>query len=67
MDELDWNDFCVPINEDEIEYIDTILKSISDVEYNRLLENGRKVYEEYFSLEGIFKNIVKRLCNYGYG
>jgi hypothetical protein len=61
MDELDWNDFCVPVNEDEIEDIDTILKSISDVEYNRLLENGRKVYKEYFSLEGMFRNIVKRI------
>jgi hypothetical protein len=60
-DELDWNDFCVPINEDEIEDIDTILKSIDDAEYNKLLENGRTVYEEYFSLEGLFKNIVKRI------
>lgn len=60
-DELDWNDFCVPVNEDEIEDIDTILKSISDVEYNKLLENGKKVYQEYFTLEGMFKNIVKRI------
>ena len=59
--EIDWNDFCVPINGDEIEDIDTILKSISDVEYNDLLENGRRVYEEYFTLEGMFKNIVKQL------
>ena len=61
MDELDWNDFCVPVNEDEIEDIDTILKSIDDVQYNKLLENGRKVYEEYFTLEGLFKNIIKRI------
>jgi len=60
-DELDWNDFCVPINEDEIEDIDTILKSIDDVEYSRLLENGKKVYEDYFTLEGLFKNILKRI------
>jgi len=60
-DELDWNDFCVPINEDEIEDIDTILKSIDDVEYNILLQNGRMVYEKYFSLEGMYKNIVKRI------
>ena len=60
-DELDWNDFCVPINEDEIEDIDTILKSIDDVEYNILLQNGRMVYEKYFSLEGMFKNIIKRI------
>ena len=60
-DELDWNDFCVPVNEDEIEDIDAILKSISDVEYNELLENGRRIYEEYFTLEGMFKNIIKRI------
>ena len=24
MDELDWNDFCVPVNADEIEEIDEI-------------------------------------------
>lgn len=61
MDELDWNDFCVPINEDEIEEIDEILKLIDDDKYHQLLENGRKVYDEYFSLEGMFKNIIKRL------
>lgn len=60
-DQLDWNDFCVPVNEDEIEEIDDILKSISDVEYSKLLENGKKVYEEYFTLEAMFKNIIKRL------
>ncbi len=61
MDELDWNDFCVPINEDEIDQIDDILKSISDVEYNKLLENGKKIYSKYFSLEGMFQNIIKRI------
>lgn len=60
-EELDWNDFCVLIDEDDIRNIDEILKSISDMDYNKLLENGRKVYDEYFTLEGMFKNIVKRL------
>lgn len=60
-DELDWNDFCVPVNEDEIDEIDDILKSIDDVEYNQLVANGKNVYEKYFTLEGMFKNIVKRL------
>lgn len=60
-DELDWNDFCVPIAEDEIEYIDDILKSIDEVEYNKLLINGQKVYEKYFTLEGMFQNIIKRI------
>lgn len=61
MDELDWNDFCVPVNEDEIEEIDDILKSISDEDYNKLVQNGKKAYQEYFTLEGMFQNIIKRI------
>jgi hypothetical protein len=60
-DELDWNDFCVLIDEESLRDLDVILRSITDDEYNQLLENGRKVYDEYFTLEGMFKNIVKRL------
>lgn len=61
MDELDWNDFCVPVNADEIEEIDEILKSIDDTKYKKLLENGQKIYQDYFSLDGVFKNIIKRI------
>jgi hypothetical protein len=61
MDEIDWNSFCVPINDDEIEDIDDILKSIPDAKYNKMLEEGRKIYREYFTLESVFRNIVKRI------
>lgn len=60
-DELDWNDFCILIDEDNLPNIDEILKSIDDIEYNKLLETGQKVYEEYFTLDGMYKNIIKRL------
>lgn len=60
-DELNWNDFCVLINEDDLPNVDSILRSIDDKSYNKLLENGKKVYDEYFTLEGVFKNILKRL------
>lgn len=61
MDEIDWNSFCVPVNEDEIEDIDDILKSISDEKYNKMLESGQRIYQEYFTLESVFRNIVKRI------
>lgn len=60
-DELDWNDFSVLIDEDNIKNTDEILKSIDDVTYNKLLENGQKVYDDYFTLEGMYKNIIKRI------
>jgi hypothetical protein len=63
MDEIDWNSFCVPVNEDEIEEIDDILKSISDEKYNKMLEAGQKIYREYFTLEGMFQNIVRKILN----
>lgn len=60
-DELDWSDFCVIIDEDNLKNIDDILKSIDDVKYNHLLQKGKKVYQEYFTLEGMFQNIIKRI------
>jgi hypothetical protein len=60
-DELNWNDFSVLITENEIKYLDDILKSIDDTEYNRLLNNGKNVYKKYFTMEGMYQNIIKRL------
>lgn len=60
-DELDWNDFCILIDEDNIYNIDEILKSVDDDEYGKLLETGSKVYQEYFTLEGMYQNILKRI------
>jgi hypothetical protein len=60
-DELDWSEFCVLIDEDNLRDVDSILKSISESDYQKLLDNGKKVYNEYFTLEGMFQNIIKRL------
>jgi hypothetical protein len=60
-DELEWSDFCVLIKPNEIPDLYTILSAISDEEYRRLLMNGQRMYEAYFSLEGMFKNIVRRI------
>lgn len=60
-DELNWNEFSVLIDADQIPHMDEILKSIDDKKYQRMLDVGKKVYEEYFTLEGMYQNIIKRL------
>lgn len=60
-DELVWPEFCIIIKEKGIPNIDRILRSIDDTTYNRMLENGKRVYEKYFTMDGIVDNIIKRL------
>lgn len=60
-DELNWNDFCVLIDENQLPNIDKILKSIDDKKYQNMLNMGKEVYEKYFTLEGMFQNIIKRV------
>jgi hypothetical protein len=60
-DELDWEEFCVIIDDDNIGKTYNILKQISDERYDEMLKKGQNLYKEYFSLEGVFKNIIKRI------
>ena len=59
QDELDWSKFCVVTGTSNNIY--DLLKSISEQEYNEMLEFGQKIYEEYFTLEGTCKQITKRV------
>ena len=60
-DELVWPEFCIIIKEKGIPNIDRILRSIDDTTYNRMLENGKKVYEKYFTMDGVVDNIINRI------
>lgn len=60
-DEIDWNDFCVIINENDIINVDDILHSISDLQYEKMLVCGKEIWKNYFSMKGMFNNIIKRL------
>jgi hypothetical protein len=62
-DELNWNDFCVIVNFNNLQNIDTILKSINEERYHKMLENISNIYENYFTLDGMYTNIVKRISN----
>jgi len=58
---LDWEEFCVIIDDNHIGETYNILKSISDDTYNEMLNKGKEVYKKYFSLQGVFENIIKRV------
>ena len=60
-DELDWEEFCVIIDDDHIGDTYNILKNISDDTYNKMLKKGQELYNDYFSLQGVFNNIIKRV------
>jgi len=57
-DELDWSEFSVLAN--NCEKLHFNLENISDSSYNTMLEVGQRLFEDYFSLWGMCKQIVKR-------
>ena len=40
-----------------------ILKGISDQSYDKMLKTGQALYEDYFTLKGTCRQILKRLIH----
>jgi hypothetical protein len=59
--ELNWNEFCIFITEDNIPEIHSILKSIDDKLYSSMKNKMKEVYENYFTLEGTCNKILQFL------
>jgi glycosyltransferase involved in cell wall biosynthesis len=57
-DMVNFEDYGILIGEENIDNIDTILKSISSEKIQQLQENGKKVYEEYFKYESCYNKII---------
>ena len=60
-DELNWEEFSVFIGENQIPYIPEVLAGFSDEQVETMRTRLKKVYEEYFSLDGVYTNIIKRI------
>jgi hypothetical protein len=60
-DEIDWNEIAVLVRPDEIRDLGERLRSIDDTSYRRMLGNIRRVYDEYFSLPGVCRQIERRV------
>lgn len=60
-DELNWKEFAVLIDENELPYILDILESISEEHLNKMKNKIREVYSKYFTMHGMYDNILKRI------
>ena len=60
-DELDWSEFSVLIHEDMIPEIHDVLSTIDDEYYHHMLNNGSKLYKDYFTLNGVCEQICRRI------
>jgi len=62
-DELNWQEFSVIIHANNIDKIYDILNSIDEITYNKMIKKGIEVYDKYFTLNGLYENIIKRIKN----
>lgn len=60
-DELNWNEFSVIIPENDIQKLEEILTSISEEKIEEMRSTIKKLYSEYFTMDGMYRNIIKRL------
>jgi len=62
-DVIDWSSFCILIHENDINQLKDKLTCISDEQQKEMLEQGQRIYQQYFTLEGMCKQILNRLTN----
>ena len=62
-DFIDWNEFCVLVHRDQIPNLKNIITEISEDRQQQMLIKGREIYNQYFTMEGMSKHILKTLEN----
>ena len=61
-DEIDWKEICLVVNEEDIDSIPNMVDSlIHSGEHLKMRKNILKIYNRYFSWDGIIENIVNRI------
>jgi len=60
--EFNFEDIGILIDKDNIKNIPDILKSKTDLDINRYLDNGKRIYKEYFDYTGCAKKIIE-ICD----
>lgn len=60
---LDWREFSIIVPPSKIENIKDILRSFTVDEYNNMLEKGKEIYNQHFTLEKACLNIKSILCD----
>ena len=60
-DELNWNEFSVIISPNDLPNLYKKLIEISPAQMQRMIDRKNEIYDDYFTMEGIVKQISKRL------
>ncbi len=60
-DEINWNDFCVLIDVNNIQNIDSILSSISPSKVKQMQDNLYKYWSQNFTMQSICEKIIKKI------
>ncbi len=60
-DKFDFNDIGIMISEEEIPNILEIIKSKTKEDIQRYVENGKRIYEEYFTFDGCSRQIINKI------
>jgi len=58
---INWSDFCVLIHISELNILKQRLKNITTKQYNNMLMQGKNVYNNFFTLESMSKQILTYL------
>ena len=57
-DEINYNSFCILLDVKNIQSLKEILKSKTESEISVMLENGRKAYDDFFTLDKVCEKII---------
>lgn len=60
-DEIDWNEFCVLVDFNNIQNIDAILSSYSSDRIKKMQDNLHPYWENNFTRESVFKKIIDKI------
>lgn len=61
LEGCDWDSFCVRVHEKDISYLKERLLAISEEEQQKLLNSGREIYKQYFTMEAMCQRILQTL------
>jgi len=61
QDEINWKDFCVIVKPEEIKDLKYILEEYNISDICKMKEKGTEIYKNYFTLEKVCDNILKRV------
>jgi hypothetical protein len=56
--EINYNSFCILLDVKNIQSLKEILKSKTESEISVMLENGRKAYDDFFTLDKVCEKII---------